>query len=234
MEARRLVLWDVDGTLLSTGDIGAAVFDDALEHVLGRRPLDRVAMSGKTDPLIVREYLAAMAIEETEELVQEILLSLARLLAEAGDAGDLHVAGSAKPGVPEVLDRLSGHPGIIQTLLTGNVYANAVVKVTAYGLDKWLDLTIGAYGSDSDDRNELVPIALDRLESERGVRMAPSDVWVVGDTPRDLACARAAGAKCLLVATGRYALSELAGLGADAAIADMTGVESVVKLLSSG
>ena len=233
MEAYLLVLWDIDGTLLSTGDIGAAVFDDALEQVLGRRPPERVRMSGKTDPLIVREYLAAMAIEEKEELVEAILLRLAGNLAQAHEAGQLHIEGAAKPGVAEVLDRLSADPGIIQTLLTGNVYDNAVVKVTAYGLDKWLDLTIGAYGSDSDDRNDLVPIALERLASGRGVRVAPSEVWVVGDTPRDLACARAAGARCLLVATGRYGLSELDGLGADAAIADMTDVESVVKLLSS-
>ena len=232
MEARRLILWDIDGTLLSTGDIGAAVFDDALEHVLGRRPPERVKMAGKTDPLIVREYLAAMAIEEKEELVEAILLRLAQNLADASEAGHLHIDGAAKPGVEEVLDRLSADPGIIQTLLTGNVYDNAVVKVTAYGLDKWLDLTIGAYGSDSDDRNLLVPIALKRLEAERGISFAPSEVWVVGDTPRDLACARAAGARCLLVATGRYALSELDGLGADAAMADMTDVESVVKLLT--
>ena len=230
--ARRLVLWDIDGTLLSTGDIGAAVFDDALEQVLGRRPPERVRMSGKTDPLIGREYLAAMAIEEKEELVEAILFRLARNLADAHEAGHLHIEGAAKPGVAEVLDRLSTDPGIIQTLLTGNVYDNAVVKVTAYGLDKWLDLTIGAYGSDSDDRNRLVPIALERLETKQGITVVPSDVWVVGDTPRDLACARSAGARCMLVATGKYSLSELEGLGADAVMADMIDVESVVKLLS--
>lgn len=232
MEVRRLVLWDIDGTLLSTGSIGAAVFDDALEQVLGVRPARRVTMSGKTDPLIVREYLAAMDIAATDELVASILLRLAQNLADADEAGHLHIEGAAKPGAAEVLDRLSTDPGIVQTLLTGNVYDNAVVKVTAYGLDRWLDLSIGAYGSDSDDRNQLVPIALKRLEAERGVRVPPAAVWVVGDTPRDLACARAAGAKCMLVATGKYALSELAGLGADAAMADMSDVESVVKLLS--
>src|SRR5215472_14008170 len=114
MEARRLVLWDIDGTLLSTGDIGAAVFDAALEQVLGRRPVERVKMSGKTDPLIVREYLAEMEIEETEEVVSAILLRLAQNLAEASDAGHLHIEGAAKPGAAEVLDRLSTDPGIIQ------------------------------------------------------------------------------------------------------------------------
>lgn len=231
MQVRRLVLWDVDGTLLRAGDIGAAVFDHAIEEVLGRRPSERIRMSGKTDPLIVREYLAIMQEKETPELVAAILERMQDALARASAAGVLSQEGSACPGVEDVLGGLAATEGVAQTLLTGNVYANAVVKVTAYGLEKWLDLGIGAYGSDSEDRNQLVPVALRRLDQAEGVRLAPSDVWVVGDTPRDLACARAAGAKCLLVATGRYTYSELAGLGADAAVADLTDSAAILDLL---
>ena len=230
--ARRLVLWDVDGTLLRAGEIGAAVFDDAVESVLGRRPPDRVRMSGKTDPLIVREYLVLMGVPESPSLVEAILEQLVQNLAEAAEAGVLSDGGAACPGVTEVLDGLAAAGGVVQTLLTGNVYANAVVKVSAYGLDKWLDLGLGAYGSDSEDRNRLVPIALHRLEQARGVSLPASQVWVVGDTPRDLACARAAGARCLLVATGRYTYPELAGLGADAAVENLADWSSVVDLLA--
>ena len=229
----RLILWDVDGTLLRAGDIGAAVFDDSVEAVLGRRPPERVRMSGKTDPLIVREYLVMMGVEETPELVDAILDRLVTALAAAAEAGILG-EGSACPGVTDVLDMLASAEGVVQTLLTGNLYANAVVKVSAYGLDKWLDLDIGAYGSDSDDRNRLVPVALHRLQQARGLRLAPADVWVVGDTPRDLACARAAGARCMLVATGRYTFDELAGLGADAVVHDLTGEGIVDRLLDAG
>lgn len=229
---RRLILWDVDGTLLRAGDIGAAVFDHAIEAVLGRRPPGRIRMSGKTDPLIVREYLAMMQVEETPDVVEAVLARLVDALAEAAEAGALHDEGAACPGVADVLDGLAATDGVVQTLLTGNLYANAVVKVSAYGLEKWLDLDLGAYGSDSDDRNRLVPVALSRLEQARGVRLAPSDVWVVGDTPRDLACARAAGSRCLLVATGRYTLSELAGLGADAVLPDLSDPGHVVDLLA--
>lgn len=228
----RLVLWDVDGTLLRAGDIGAAVFDDAITDVVGRRPPDRVRMSGKTDPLIVREYLSAMAVEETPDLVAAILGRLEANLARAAEEGVLQAEGAACPGAAEVLGGLAAVDGLVQSLLTGNVYANAVVKVTAYGLDKWLDLDLGAYGSDSEDRNRLVPVALGRLEQARGVRLAPSDVWVVGDTPRDLACARAVGARCLLVATGRYAYAELAGLGAEMTLEDLTDSTAVVDLLA--
>jgi phosphoglycolate phosphatase len=229
---RRLVLWDVDGTLLRAGDIGAAVFDDAIEAVLGTRPPERIRMSGKTDPLIVREYLAMMGVPETPEILEAVLERLVEGLAAASDAGALQDGGSACPGAAEVLGGLAGVPGVVQTLLTGNLYANAVVKVTAYGLDKWLDLEIGAYGSDSEDRNRLVPFACRRLEQATGVRVAPSDVWVIGDTPRDLACARAAGARCLLVATGRYSYDDLAGLGADAVRRDLSDPAEVVDLVA--
>ncbi len=228
----RMVLWDIDGTLLRAGDIGAAVFDQAIEAVLGARPPARISMSGKTDPSIVREYLALMAVEETGDLVEAILGMLAANLVAAADAGILAEEGRACPGVPEVLDGLALSDGVVQTLLTGNIYPNAVVKVSAYGLDKWLDLDIGAYGSDHDDRNQLGPVALDRLAERHGARLNPSEVWVVGDTPRDLACARALGARCLLVATGRYAFAELAGLGADSTLTDLSDHEAVVDLLA--
>ncbi len=227
----RLVLWDVDGTLLRAGDIGAAVFDDAVEAVIGVRPPERVRMSGKTDPLIVREYLAMMAMDETPQLVEAVLDQVGRGLAAASDAGVLHRDGRACPGAADVLEDLAATDGVAQSLLTGNIYPNAVVKVRAYGLDRWLDLEIGAYGSDSEDRNRLVPVALERLQRLRGARLAASAVWVVGDTPRDLACARAAGARCLLVATGRYTYADLVGLGADVTLADLSDRSAVVDLL---
>ena len=229
-----MVLWDVDGTLVRAGDIGAAVFDTAFESVLGVRPPSRIRMSGKTDPQIVREYLALMDQAEDPGVVEAVLAGIESGLAAAARAGVLNEQGAACAGVDLVLAKLHGEPQVVQTLLTGNVYANALVKVGAYGLDRWLDLELGAYGSDSDDRNRLVPVAIDRLQAKRGVRLAASQVWVVGDTPRDLACARAAGARCLLVATGRYTYSELSGLGADATMADLTDAGAVVALITEG
>jgi phosphoglycolate phosphatase-like HAD superfamily hydrolase len=103
--------------------------------------------------------------------------------------------------------------------------------VAAFGLDRWLDVSVGAYGSDEHDRDLLVPIAMARVEAERGVRVDAGDVWVIGDTPRDLQCARAAGVRCLLVGTGRYTVAELEELGADVVLADLSDTELVVKLL---
>lgn len=228
----RLVLWDIDGTLVRAGDIGAAVFDLALEAVVGRYPSERVRMSGKTDPQIVHESLALLEIEPTDEIVDAVLRGIEGELAAAAANGELAAVGYACPGTASVLEALASVPGVVSTLLTGNVRPNALVKVGAFGLDRWLDLELGAYGSDHIDRNELVPIALSRLRSARGVELDPSDVWVVGDTPRDLDCARAGGARCLLVATGRYGVAELSDLGADAVFADLSDTAAVLRRLA--
>ena len=120
---------------------------------------------------------------------------------------------------------------MVSTLLTGNIYPNAAAKVGAFGLDRWLDLDVGAYGSDHHDRDELVSVSIGRVEAEHGVRVDPDDVWVIGDTPRDLGCARAAGSRCLLVATGRYGSDELAALGPEAVLDDLSDTTGVLKLL---
>jgi phosphoglycolate phosphatase len=228
---RRLVLWDVDGTLVRAGDIGAAVFDRALSDVLGCAPVERIRMSGKTDPQIVIEYLDQMKIESSDPLMDAILSRLDAQLATAHANGELVAEGFACPGVAKVLEEISGDAQVVSSLLTGNIYPNAAAKVTAFGLDGWLELDVGAYGSDYHDRNSLVPVAVGRLEEKHGVVLRPDDVWVVGDTPLDLGCARVAGARCLLVATGRYRLEELSPLGADAVLENLSDAAQALEIL---
>jgi phosphoglycolate phosphatase-like HAD superfamily hydrolase len=230
---RRLVLWDVDGTLIRAGDIGAAVFDSAIEAVLGVHPGQRIQMSGKTDPQIVAEYLDQLEIAEADGMIDAVLARAARDLADAAAAGVLTREGYACPGVGDLLEAIAGEPDVISSLLTGNILPNAITKVSAFGLDRWLRIGLGAYGSDHRDRNQLVPIALGRVEEELGLRVDPTDVWVVGDTPRDCECALAAGVRCLLVGTGRFTASELATLGADAVLDDLADTRAVLKLLLS-
>jgi phosphoglycolate phosphatase-like HAD superfamily hydrolase len=230
---RRLLLWDVDGTLVRAGDLGAAVFDVALQAVLGAKPEARIRMSGKTDPQIVREYLVGMGVAETDGLVDAVLRSAEGHLAAAAAAGRLKAGGAACPGTAAVLALLADDRRVVSTLLTGNTAPNALLKVAAFGLDRWLDLSLGAYGSDESDRNRLVPVALGRLAAQRGVRLDPSATWVVGDTPRDLECARVAGARCLLVATGRYSFTELSAMGADAVLEDLADAPAVARLLTA-
>jgi phosphoglycolate phosphatase len=226
----RLVLWDVDGTLLRAGDVASAAFTRAVEAIVGRPVRHRVRMSGKTDPQIVGELLAEAGVPDPKRHVTAIL---ARLQDELRGAGPVIAArGEVLPGIRELLPTLHADPRFLQTLLTGNLAPNARVKVGAFGLDRWLDLEVGAYGSDDADRRNLVPVALERVARRRGRRFEPGAVWVIGDSDNDLACARAAGARCLLVGTGRATREELLPLGADATLADLSDVAGVVALLA--
>jgi phosphoglycolate phosphatase len=227
----RLLLFDIDGTLVRAGPIGGAVFDRAIEAVLGEVPDERVRMSGKTDPQIVREYLALMHSDDPSHL-PAVLEHLQRELAGAAD--QLAIDGTACPGVPELLAALTLDERFHLSVLTGNIAPNAAVKLAAFGLDKWLDLEAGAYGSDSEDRRDLVPIALGRLAAQRGAQLTPEQTWVIGDTPRDYECAAATGAHCLLVATGGYSTGDLAPLGADVVLPDLSSTGEVVAMLSAG
>ncbi len=226
----RLVLWDVDGTLLRAGEVASAAFTRAVEAIVGRPVRHRVRMSGKTDPQIVGELLAEAGVPDPKRHVTAIL---ARLQVELRGAGPVIAArGEVLPGIRELLPTLHADPRFLQTLLTGNLAPNARVKVGAFGLDRWLDLEVGAYGSDDADRRNLVPVALERVARRRGRRFEPGAVWVIGDSDNDLACARAAGARCLLVGTGRATREELLPLGADATLADLSDVAGVVALLA--
>ncbi|MGA8016238.1 MAG: HAD hydrolase-like protein [Candidatus Dormiibacterota bacterium] len=228
--AERLVLWDVDGTLLRAGEVGEAAFVRAIERALGSEPEGRVLMSGKTDPQIVLEYLAMAGVTDPDAHMATILAHLETELRRARHL--IAERGRVLPGVQELLPALHADPRFLQSVLTGNLAANAVVKLAAFGLDRWLDLEVGAYGSDHRDRRELVPIALERAERLRGRRFDAGQVWVIGDSANDLACARAAGARCILVATGRATRDELRTLGADLVLDDLSDVDFVTRLLA--
>lgn len=234
---KRLVLWDIDGTLLLAGAASREPFQDAVAAVL-RRDLaeglhEKVIMSGKTDPQIARELLvlAEVADPEVDEHLPAVLRELeANLLVSENR---IREEGRVLPGVMSVLERLAGDPDVVQSVLTGNLAGNAVVKLRALGLDEWLDLDIGAYGSDHHDREELVPIAVSKAAASHGRTFSADEVWVVGDTPRDLACAKAGGARCLLVATGQFGRDALEGLGADVVLDDLVDTEQVLAVLAS-
>jgi phosphoglycolate phosphatase-like HAD superfamily hydrolase len=227
---RRLILWDIDGTLIRSGGVGRRVIEDAAGLVGALAEVPKIVMSGKTDPQILREIFraAALADDHIDTLLPAAMAEAERTLASAEH--ELREVGFVLPGVVSLVERLRDTPGVRQTLLTGNLTANAAVKVAAFGLTELFDIEVGAYGTDHADRLELVPIALERVARYRGETYDPDEVWVVGDTANDLACARAGGVRCLLVgdAYGEHdALS-----GADAVVADFTDVDAAYRILT--
>jgi phosphoglycolate phosphatase-like HAD superfamily hydrolase len=227
----RLILWDIDGTLIRSGGVGRRVIEEAAVAVGRLAEVPRIVMSGKTDPQILREiFLAAeLADDHIDSLLPDAMAAAERALADAEH--ELRATGHVLPGVVPLLERLDGEPGIRQTLLTGNLTANAAVKVAAFGLTRFFDAEVGAYGTDHADRLELVPIALERVERFRGETFEPDDVWVVGDTANDLACARAGGVRCLLV--GDVYGDDEAAAAADAVVPDLTDVGRAFRILTS-
>ena len=232
-DIRRLVLWDIDGTLLTAGASARTAFDLAVAQVIGREPGGHgVQMSGKTDPQIALEILATLAITDGDALehLPGVLQALEERLREA--VHQMRADGRVLPGVEGALAALWEDPQVLQTVLTGNMAGIARVKLAVFGLDRWLDLDVGAFGSDDADRTVLVPVAMEKVRRAYGAELTADDVWVVGETPLDAACAVAAGAHCLLVATGRFPLEDLQGLDADLVLPDLSDTGRVLDALT--
>lgn len=231
---RRLILWDIDGTMLTTGPTGRLALELGACRAAGLDEVPRVEMSGKTDPLIVRELLTSAGLPPDDvDRVLPLALEEAQMLL-ASETDRMRREGTVHPGVLELLETLSGVGGVRQSLLTGNIAPNALVKVRAFGLDRYLDPDVGAYGTDHPERDGLVPIALERVKERRGETYLLEEVWVIGDTVRDLSCARAGGVRCLIVGTGHEGFDAVRALDADALLENLADTELVLKILLGG
>jgi phosphoglycolate phosphatase-like HAD superfamily hydrolase len=166
-------------------------------------------------------------VEVGEELLDRFEEELVAAMAARVD--ELEQRGRALPGTHAALERFQHEPGVIQSLLTGNVERNALIKLKPFGLARFVEFGCGAYGSDHRVRSELVAIARARAEQAHGGPIARGDVILVGDTPLDVAAAREGGARAIGVATGPYDEAELRASGADAVLPDLSDTERVVQ-----
>lgn len=212
-----IILFDIDGTLVRTGGAGKAAMEQALTSAFGVTELrDEVKYSGRTDGAIARDLLVVHGIDPSlanqHKLRDAYLANLPRYLRERG--------GEVCPGVPELLAALVGRPGVVLGLLTGNVRLGARHKLAHFGL--WDHFTCGGFGDDRYDRDDVARAALAHAVEHLGRDVHPSDVWVIGDTPHDVTCARAIGANAVAVATGWHPLDELAGCAPDLLFNDLS------------
>jgi len=220
----KLVLWDIDGTLVHTAGHGRDAFAEAFAAVFRREvALEEVDMAGRTDQMIAMAVLEGGGISDGEPHMQRMFEELARALAARRER--IAVEGHAMPGVREALQELGRRPGVTQSLLTGNIEANAALKLAAFGLETLVDLEIGGYGSDPHrERSDLVAAAREKAERVRGVKVEAADTVLIGDTPLDVRAAHEAGARAVAVATGPYSVEQLREAGADAVLEDVTDI----------
>jgi phosphoglycolate phosphatase-like HAD superfamily hydrolase len=232
MAPKYAVLFDIDGTLLVSDSAGRIALHAALEDVYGTAgPIDGYTFHGKTDPQIVLELMAGAGLSEAEvrqrmpRLWPVYLERLDRALAVRRRESRIRVL----PGVLAVLAGLETRADVILGLLTGNIEPGAQRKLAAAGLAT--RFRFGAYGSDSEDRNGVARVAQARYRSALLDGEGEAALVVVGDTPADIACARAVGGRAVGVATGRHSVGELEDCGADAVFEDFGDAARVIECI---
>lgn len=224
----RLILFDIDQTLVFTDGAGMKCLTRALREVAGT-DLAAVVPDGKTDPRIVREALAHVSIppQRWPALEHECLVLYAEYLAE--ELACENPSRCLKPGVADLLEALHQEPWARLGLLTGNMEYTGRMKLRALGIDHYFP--IGGFASDCSDRCRLGAVALERARRYFGIPFEPHQVWVLGDTVHDVQAAHAAGARALAVATGRYPVAVLEEALPAAALEDLSDLERVLDIL---
>ena len=223
-----IVLLDIDGTLIRTGRAGSRAMNRAFEDVFGiAGAFDGVEMAGRTDKWILDDAASRAGVEFTvatfQRFQERYFLRLADTLREPSPGKGV------LPGVRRLLEGIDGRDDVFPALLTGNCEEGARIKLQHF--DIWKFFRCGAYGDEVTDRNHLFDLAVQRAHACGAPRVQPSDVVVVGDTVLDVACAKAAGARSVAVATGPCDVATLQKSGADIVVRDLSDTEAFFRML---
>jgi phosphoglycolate phosphatase len=227
----KLVLFDIDGTILWTDGAGRRAISAALLEVFGDAGPDDHRFDGKTDPQIVREMMTYAGFDG-EDIDRRLDALFARYLEML--EGELYDRNATRllSGVPELLAELEARDDVVLGLLTGNLRRGAALKLAAAGLDV-ARFRVGAFGCDHADRAKLPAIALQRAHALLGVSLPGEAAVVIGDTPADMSCGRGIGARAVGVATGRYTAAELREHGASAVFETLSDTSAVLEAILS-
>jgi len=228
----KLVLFDIDGTILLTDGAGKRAIHRALREVFGGTGPGDHAFGGKTDPQIVRELMRLDGHEDThiDEHMERLLDLYVEYLHEELRVNPQGI--SVMPGVCELLDALDARDDVIVGLLTGNLVAGARAKLASAGIDP-SRFKVGAYGSDHELRGELPAIAQQRARIDLAVDVTGADIVVIGDTPADIQCGRGIGARAIAVATGSFSVDQLREHQPAAVFTDLADTASVMAAILS-
>lgn len=224
----RLLLFDIDGTLVDCGGQPKPLFGEALEEVYGARgDIRGYDFSGKTDPRIVVDLMSAAGVPESviHERLPDLRDAYLARLEKRLEPEHVRIL----PGVVELLTALAERDDLVLALLTGNWERGAGIKLGSVGLGRYF--AFGSFGDGQTDRRDLPPVALARAAEHCGRAFRAEETWIVGDSLLDVDCARAHGIRCLAVATGRTEYAALAAAGAHRVISDFTAVDDVLPAL---
>ncbi len=228
MGPRKLLLWDIDGTLMLGDRAGERALVVAMRNVFGvEGNLATVEVAGRTDRLIADDLLRAHGIEPTPKTIHDFLEGyVAALPLELGRGRPRLL-----PGILQILATVAARPDLAQGLLTGNLSRGAHVKLSHF--DVWRYFPFGAFAEDAVQRNELGPHALRRAGAHHATEFDPHHTFIIGDTPHDVACGQAVGAATIAVATGRYTMQELAACGPTLALPDLNDVAGFMAFIDA-
>ncbi len=218
-------LFDIDGTLLASGGAGKAAMESALQEEFGISLKVHVPYSGRTDRAIARDLLRLHGIPDTLENWHRLRTAYLARLPQTLRSHQGHVL----PGVQALLTELLGRPGVALGLLTGNIQAGAHTKLGHFQLIE--HFSFGGYGDEHFDRDDVAREALRAVHGQLGPHVLPERVWVIGDTPLDVRCARAIGARVVAVATGVHTFEELSRTGPDLTLTDLSDASGFLDKL---
>jgi phosphoglycolate phosphatase-like HAD superfamily hydrolase len=228
LKIMKFLLFDIDGTLIDSAGAGKRSLNISFNEMFGKADaFEGMSLDGKTDPEILREGMTRYGIPYSDETTAQFFDTyLDHLKSQMPEA-----TGHVKQGIREALEALRLEEQHIIGLLTGNIECGAQIKLANFGLQSYFE--IGAFGSDEEDRNKLVPVAVDKLYRSRALAVDYSNCVVIGDTPRDIDCAKAYGALAIAVATGNYTVDALEKAGADMVFHDLSDTGAFLAALNT-
>lgn len=224
----KLILFDIDGTLISSGGAGTRALNKSFNEIFSIPDgFKGVSMAGKTDIEIMKEGMFRHNINPEDKLVKKMVNGYIYHLGKEINNNGRHL----KPGIKEIINKLKNVDGFYLGLLTGNLEEGAMIKLEPFGINPYFPF--GAFGSDDENRNRLLPIALKKFSDIYKINLKPEDSIVIGDTPRDVACSKPFGAFSVVVATGPYSFEKLQNSGADLVLEDLRDQKRLIDSINN-
>lgn len=229
------MLWNVDLTLVDVAKVSRVAFAEAFRTVTGRPLVKLPQMVGRSEPEIFFDALALNGVSLRDDDSERLLAPFGAELATALAArrGQLTAEGRLLSGAKESMGGVAKLRGVVQSVLTGSSRPNAALKLRAFGLDKYVDLSVGGYGSEAYPKGTLLRVARQRAEEKYGVSFAEGATVYVADSPRDVEAARVGGARSVAVASGRAGTAELREAGADFVLPDLTDTRRLIDIITA-